>query len=60
MKKKHSGTKYKCNFCDFHVDFVVEMYEHRVVEHPETPMEYDPKKFTVRDMILNLLAEQNV
>ena len=57
MKKKHVGTKYKCNFCDFYVDYIVEMYEHRLLEHPESPMDFNPKKFTAKEMILNLLAK---
>ena len=61
MKSKHIGDyKYKCNFCDFYVNFIVDMYEHRLSEHPESPMEFNSRKFTAKDMILNLLAEQNV
>ena len=38
----------------------MEIYEHKFSKHPENPMEFNPNKYTVKDMILHLIAEQNL
>ena len=58
--KKFHAKKFKCNFCSFKADVVLKMYEHKLAEHPDIPQEFIPKKTDVKDMILNLLAEQNL
>ena len=36
------------------------MYEHKLVGHPEIPVAVHPKDANIKDMVLNLIAEQNV
>ena len=63
LKNKHKepeNMKYKCNMCSFQAQRVVQVYDHKFTVHPETPMEYNPNKPTVKDMVLNLIAEQNI
>ena len=41
----------------FQTDFLVKMYEHKLSEHPEIDIDFNPKTTSVRDMAL---AEQNI
>ena len=36
------------------------MFEHKLEKHPEGPMDSNPNKTTVKEMVLNLLAEQGM
>ena len=61
IKKFHQDKKFKCNYCTFEGDRLALMYEHRLENHSESPHDYTPKQTTtVKDMILNLIAEQNL
>ena len=63
IKTKHQiieDKKYKCNFCTFQSEFLVNIYEHKLAIHPEIPIEFNPKTISVKDMVLNLIAEQNI
>ena len=62
IKRNHlpEGKKYKCNSCNFESDFLVKMYEHKLANHPEIPIDFNPKTTSVKDMALNLIAEQNI
>ena len=57
---KAVDQKYKCKFCSFQSDYLIKMYEHKLAEHPDDPIDSNPKRTTVNDMILNQLAEQNM
>ena len=59
-RKQHEESKYKCNFCQFQSEVLLKIYELRDVFHPDTPIEFTPKTPNVKDMVLNLLAEQNI
>ena len=63
IKKNHEepqDCKYKCNFCGFEANVLTKMYEHKFINHPDDPMEFQPRMNNTQDFILNLLAEQNV
>ena len=53
-------TKYNCTSCTFRTNYLVKMYEHKLEEHPETSIEFNPNKASAKDMALNLIAEQNL
>ena len=57
---KPEDLKYKCTFCAFQSDYLIKMYEHKLEDHPDDPIDSNPKRTNVIDMILNLLAEQNM
>ena len=59
-KNKEENMKFKCNLCNFQSHHLVHLYEHKYSDHPESPMEFNPKKVTVKDMVLNLIAEQSI
>ena len=52
--------KFKCDFCQFQSGHLLKMYEHRFADHPENPFDFTPKSRNISDMVLNLLAEQNM
>ena len=62
MKRKHAvqDMKFKCDFCQFQAGHLLKMYEHRFADHPENPFDFNPKSRSISDMVLNLLAEQNM
>jgi hypothetical protein len=63
VKNKHEITedrKFKCNACTFQTDVLLKIYEHKLGEHPETSIEFNPKTTTVKDMALNLISQQNL
>ena len=62
-KKQHTESedkKFKCTQCTFQSDFLVKMFEHKLEKHPEGPMDSNPNKTTVKEMVLNLLADQGM
>ena len=59
-KRKHTNeVTYQCNFCDFQSSIMIKMCEHKLFSHPEVDPEFNPKTITPKEMILNLIAEQN-
>ena len=59
-KNQKEDMKFKCNLCTFQSQHLVHLYEHKHTYHPESPMEFNPSKVTVKDMVLNLIAEQSI
>ena len=60
VHEKNLDKKYKCNYCSFESEFLIRMYEHRLNDHPEEQIDFMPNKTTAKDMIINLIAEQNI
>jgi hypothetical protein len=58
--KVKADKKFKCNICTYQAEHLLELYEHKFSKHPDIPMEFNPNRRTVKDMILNLIAEQNL
>ena len=52
--------KFQCNYCGYGTDFIAKMYEHRIEDHKEIPIDFMPDKTTVKEMLFNLVAEQNM
>ena len=52
--------KFKCSSCTFQTDFLLKIYEHKLGEHPDSTMKFNPQTTTVKEMALNLIAEQNM
>ena len=60
VNKKHIFEKiFKCNFCDYEANQLLSIYEHKLTTHPESPYKLKPNQ-DVKDVVLNLLAEQNL
>ena len=60
QSRKDEEKKYTCTSCSFQTDFLIKIYEHKLATHPEVSMEFNPKTTSVKDMAINLIAEQNI
>ena len=62
QRKKHmdkihkSEPQYKCKKCNFSTEFVVDVWEHTLVAHPEESDDFKPKDS--ENFILKIVAEQ--
>ena len=60
MQRYHEEQKFKCNFCDFQSNVLIRIYEHKISSHPDNPMEFQPSANPVSEMVMIMLAEQNL
>ena len=60
MQRYHEEQKFKCNFCEFQSNVLLRIYEHKISNHPDNPMEFQPNSNPVSEMVMNMLAEQNL
>ena len=58
MKRKHeTSLKYTCKNCDYESNYVADVWEHTVNQHPDNSPQFTPKQG--ENLILKIVAEQN-
>ena len=65
IQQKHENEqiqimKFNCNFCDYGSNLLTKMFEHRLDDHKEDTSDFISKHTVVKDMLINLIAEQNI
>ena len=55
--EKQADLKYKCEICQYSSGFLIHLWKHRLVNHPQNIPNFHPRS---KDMVAALLAEQNM